>query len=78
MLSAQCFFRGNYMATPGAEKLLKNLCAIPDLTPEFWNTFEPIDKPFEVSDLDTVIRESMVPSEKAREHFTRTLAFFPE
>lgn len=64
------------MTTAGAEKLLKNLCAIPDLTPDFWNISEPIDKPFELSDLDAVIRESMIPSEKAREHFMRTLAFF--
>jgi hypothetical protein len=76
MLSAKCFFRGNFMTSQGAERLLWNLCAVSELTPEFWNIHEPINNPFRKENLDEVIYGSMVPSEKARNHFITTLAFF--
>jgi hypothetical protein len=76
MLTAHCFFRGNYLTVPGAQKLLGKLCGIPELVPDFWNISEPIDKPFDLFDLEPVIYGSMVPSERARKHFIRTLTFF--
>lgn len=76
MLSAHCFFRGNYMTASKAEELLRNLCAVPDLTPEFWSISEPIDKPFDPCHLEPVIYGAFVPSEKARSRYVGTLAFF--
>jgi len=76
MLTAHCFFRGNYITVSEAERLLHNMCAIPELVPDFWNTFEPINELFSIHDLDSVIHGSMVPSDKARKSFSRTLAFF--
>jgi len=68
MLSANCFFRGNYMTAPAAERLLRNLCAIPELTPQFWNTCEPINIPFRKENLNEVIYGSVVPVEGARDN----------
>jgi hypothetical protein len=76
MLSAMCYFRGNYMTAPAAAGLLRALCAVPELTPEFWGIYEPVNNPFLQDNLDEVICGSMVPSEKARNKFTRTLVFF--
>lgn len=76
MLSGYSYFRGNYIIVDRARALLRNLCAISELAPDFWNISEPVDKPFQSSDLDSIIYGSMVPSEKARKHFRRTLAFF--
>ncbi len=76
MLSAQCFFRGNFLTVQGAERLLRNLCAEPELTPDFWNIHEPINNPFRQENLNEVICGAMVPSDEARKHFVRTLAFF--
>jgi len=76
MLSARSFFRGNYITVVEAKRLLTNLCGIPELVPDFWNIFEPINRRFKIGDLDEVIRGSMVPSESARKSFSRTLAFF--
>lgn len=76
MLSAQCFFRGNFMTAPAAEGLLRNLCAMPELVPEFWGICEPIDNPFRRENLTEVVFGSMVPSEKARSHFVGTVAHF--
>ncbi|HEV7927996.1 MAG TPA: hypothetical protein VGR14_21780 [Verrucomicrobiae bacterium] len=63
------------MTPTGAEKLLRNLCDVPELVPDLWNIFEPIDKPFNPGDLAPVIYGSMVPPEKAT-NCIRTLAFF--
>jgi len=49
---------------------------VPELTPEFWNTHEPINKPFRQESFDEVIYGSMVPSEKAKKHIITTLTFF--
>jgi hypothetical protein len=49
---------------------------VPELTPEFWGISEPVDNPFRQENLNEVIYGSIVPSETARKHFTRTLAFF--
>ncbi len=76
MLSAHSYFRGNYMTLNGSRGLLHILCGVSELVPDFWNISEPINKPFDPSDLDSVISGSMVPAEKARQHHTRTLAFF--
>jgi hypothetical protein len=76
MLSAQCFFRGNYMTVQGAQMLLDNMCAIPELIPDSWGTFEPIDKPFNPRALGAVIHGSMVPSERAKKNFAATTALF--
>jgi len=46
MLSASCYFRGNYLTPPAASKLLMGVCAIPELVPDYWYVFEPIDIPF--------------------------------
>ncbi len=64
------------MTVPAAERLLTGRCAVPELTPEFWGIHEPVDKPFRQENLNEVISGSMVPAEKARKRFTRTLAFF--
>jgi hypothetical protein len=45
MLSASCYFRGNYMTRVAASNLLTGLCAVPELIPDFWNVHEPIDIP---------------------------------
>jgi len=76
MLSAKCFFRGNYMTGPAAEGLLRNLCSVAELAPEFWNIYEPINNPFRQENMNEVIYGSMVPAEKAKKDFIRTLAFF--
>jgi hypothetical protein len=76
MLSAYIYFRGNYLTVNSSKALLRNLCEIPELVPDFWNISEPIDKPFDPSDLEPVINETMVPSEKAKKHCISTLALF--
>ena len=76
MLSGACYFRGNFMTVAGATSLLKQLCKRPELTPEFWNYYEPIDNQFRCDKLDEVVWGAMVPSPKAQKHFVRTLTFF--
>ncbi len=76
MLSVRCFFRHDFMVVPAAERLLRALCAVPELTPEFWGISEPVENPFGQENLNDVIHGSMVPAEKARNHLTRTLALF--
>ncbi len=62
MLSAKCFFRHNAMSAPAAEMLLRALCAVPELVPEFWGISEPVENPFRQENLNEVIYGSMVPS----------------
>lgn len=64
------------MTASGAERLLRNLCGIPELVPEFWNICEPIDKPFNPGELHSVIDGYMVPSGRAQGRHVSTLAFF--
>jgi hypothetical protein len=72
MLTASCFFRGNYMTAEAAESLLGNLCAVPELTPEYWNIFEPINVPFRRDNVLDVI-SALTPSPSIA---IRTLVFF--
>ena len=76
MLSASCFFRGNYMTPAAAERLLRNLCLVPELEPEFWGIYEGMENPFREGHLNEVIYGSMVPSGKGKERCVRSLAFF--
>lgn len=64
------------MTVDRAQALLRNLCRTPELVPDFWNTSEPIHKPFDPSDTIPVICGSMVPAERASMHHKRTLALF--
>ncbi len=64
------------MTSMRAEQLFRNLCAMRELVPEFWNISEPIDQPFDPDNLDPVVLGAMVPWEAARKHYVRTLAFF--
>jgi hypothetical protein len=61
MLSASCFFRGNYMNATAARRLLSSLCAVPQVVPEYWNTVEPINVPFSNDKLDDIVA-AMAPS----------------
>jgi hypothetical protein len=72
MLTASCFFRGNHMTAVAAERLLSNLCALPELTPECWNIFEPINVPFQQENLSEIIAALAPPPSKA----IRSLVFF--
>lgn len=64
------------MNAPAAERLLRTLCAVPELVPDYWGICEPVANPFRQGNLNEVIYGAMVPSESARKHFTGTLAFF--
>jgi hypothetical protein len=44
-----------------ASKLLTDLCAVPELIPDWWNVVEPIDIPFKVENLRDVV-SALVPS----------------
>jgi hypothetical protein len=55
MLSASCYFRGNYMTPVAASRLLTGLCEVPELVPDCWNVFEPIDIPFKADKLQDVV-----------------------
>jgi hypothetical protein len=72
MLSASCFFRGNYMIAEAAEKLLRNLCSFPELVPEFWNILEPINVPFQHDKAQATIAAMTPISSKT----IRSLVFF--
>lgn len=71
MLSASCYFRGNYMTRAATAKLLTGLCGLPELIPDYWNIFEPIDIPFKTERLQDVLA-ALAPSQKG----IRGLAFF--
>jgi hypothetical protein len=72
MLSAACYFRGNYINRGRALRLLRGICAVPELVPEFWNVAEPIDLPFDQENLHDVLVQ-MAPS---RITAPRSLTFF--
>jgi hypothetical protein len=72
MLSASCYFRGNYMTPAAASNLLMSLCAVPELVPDCWNVYEPIDIPFKPGQLQDVVAV-LAPSPLAG---VRSLAFF--
>ena len=54
MISASCYFRGNYMNFASAQSLLAGICAEPALVPDYWNIFEPINRRFSQVKLDEV------------------------
>jgi hypothetical protein len=55
MISASCYFRGNYMNASSAQSLLAGICAEPELIPDKWNTFEPINRPFSPDNVSEVV-----------------------
>lgn len=55
MSSATCYFRGNYLTGTSARALLECLCSQPELVPDYWNIFEPINLSFSQEDLTKVI-----------------------
>ena len=61
MISASCYFRGNFMNDASARSLLSGICAEPELVPDKWNIFEPINRRFSVDDLSEVVA-ALVPS----------------
>jgi hypothetical protein len=72
VLTASCFFRGNYMTRVAAEGLLRNLSVVPELTPDCWNIFEPINVPFRKDNTSDVVSALTPPPAKA----IRSLVFF--
>jgi hypothetical protein len=70
MLSASCYFRGNYTTPPAASRILRILCGVRELVPDFWNVFEPIDIPFKPDKLEDVLA-ALAPSSPR----IRSLAF---
>jgi hypothetical protein len=54
MISASCFFRGNYLNLASAQSLLAGICTEPALVPDSWNIFEPINRRFSQKKLDEV------------------------
>lgn len=71
MISASCYFRGNYMNAESAQSLLSAICDEPELIPDKWNIFEPINRPFSHENLNEVIAELAPNSTKVR-----SLVFF--
>ena len=71
MLSAICYFRKNYMTAASAKALLDNICAQPELQPDYWNVFEPINLPFHSQDLTKVL-DALAPALPQ----VRSLVFF--
>lgn len=55
MISASCYFRGNYMNPASAHSLLDGICAEPELVPDYWNIFEPINRRFSQMKLKDVV-----------------------
>src|SRR5262245_31840092 len=55
MISASCYFRGNFMNGASAQALLAGICAEPDLVPDKWNIFEPINRPFSSENVNEVV-----------------------
>src|SRR2546421_11896324 len=72
MLSAACYFRGNYMTPAAVSKLLTGLCQVPELVPDFWNVVEPIDIPFAPEKLQDVVA-ALAPCPRSG---IRSLGFF--
>ncbi len=52
MLAGRCYFRGDWTRHSRAMTLLREWCRIPGFVPEFWNTVDPINKPFDATDLE--------------------------
>lgn len=55
MISGSCYFRGNYMNVASAQSLLAGICAEPELIPDKWNIFEPINRPFSPDNVSEVV-----------------------
>jgi hypothetical protein len=55
MISASCYFRGNYMNLASAQSLLTAICAEPELVPDYWNIFEPINRRFSHKKFNEVV-----------------------
>jgi hypothetical protein len=71
MISASCYFRGNYMNVASARSLLTGFCAEPELVPDKWNIFEPINRPFSPDNSNEVVA-ALAPSSRQ----VRSLVFF--
>lgn len=72
MLSASCYFRGNFSTPSTVAQLLEDFCSsLPELIPDYWNIFEPINLPFNPNDLQNTVSAS-TPSKNN----TRALVFF--
>jgi hypothetical protein len=71
MLSASCYFRGNYMNLASAKSLLSGICAEPELLPDYWNILEPINRRFSHEHLNEVVA-ALVPNSIQ----LRSLVFF--
>ena len=62
MLSAGCFFRGNYMLPQRAQKVVQNLfCTLPELEPNVWDFTEPAKRRFNVSEVVGALVEPPFP-----------------
>jgi hypothetical protein len=71
MISASGYFRGNFMNAASARSLLTGICAEPELIPDKWNIFEPINRPFSPENMSEVVA-ALAPSSAQ----LRSLVFF--
>jgi hypothetical protein len=55
VISAELFFRGDFLARAPATKLLEAIAATLELRPEYWNVYEPINVPFRPDRLDEIL-----------------------
>lgn len=71
MYFANWFFRGDFMRPDRAMRLLTDLCAVEELCPDVWNTYEPINRPFYLHEPNDII-DAMI---SAKVPTKRTLVF---
>lgn len=57
MLSAGCYFRNDWMNRSAATSLLELWCKDSDLLPQYWNTYEPVNRSFNPSKLEECASE---------------------
>lgn len=85
MLSAGCCFRNDWMDTPAAINLMEQWCQVPHLTPQHWNTVEPVNRPFDSTNLrecatylaaanDAALRSSLLLERKKAPRFWGEIA----
>jgi len=63
VLGTNCYFRNEWMNKKAALTLLKGWTKIPELLPLHWNTYEPVNKPFKINDLDGCAKSLLPMSE---------------